>query len=247
MTSSMDALPQSVAPGRIEKTLLRWLSRPATITAAQILSPRFRLIELEGEALREIDWIPGQKIQISISGMRVARTYTPMAWDAARGAARILVWLHGDGPGSDWARRTAAGDPCLIFGPRRSIEVPAGPEPLVIVGDETAFGLAAALREQDPGRPMHSLFETADAAEARVALESLAIEPDVLAQRTEDDRHLTEIAPRLTPLADSGAIFVLAGRAPAIQHASRELKAQGIGTARMRTKAYWAPGKTGLD
>ncbi len=39
-------------PGRMTRTLLRWLMLPARVAAVETLSPHFRLVDLEGEALR---------------------------------------------------------------------------------------------------------------------------------------------------------------------------------------------------
>jgi NADPH-dependent ferric siderophore reductase len=41
--------------------------------------------------------------------------------------------------------------------------------------------------------------------------------------------------------------FILSGKAQSIQFVSRALKERGIPPRRLRTKAYWAPGKKGLD
>jgi NADPH-dependent ferric siderophore reductase len=51
----------------------------------------------------------------------------------------------------------------------------------------------------------------------------------------------------LLRVAASGAHFVLTGKASSIQHAGRVLKAVGVASSRVKTKAYWAPGKIGLD
>ncbi|UVH59448.1 hypothetical protein NWF24_08585 [Variovorax paradoxus] len=43
--------------------------------------------------------------------------------------------------------------------------------------------------------------------------------------------------------------YVLTAKAASIQQVSRALKAQGVEARRIKAKAkaYWAPGKTGLD
>jgi NADPH-dependent ferric siderophore reductase len=51
----------------------------------------------------------------------------------------------------------------------------------------------------------------------------------------------------LPVLAAAGASFILTGKATSIQRLQRALKAQGVPRSRLLTKAYWAPGKTGLD
>lgn len=41
--------------------------------------------------------------------------------------------------------------------------------------------------------------------------------------------------------------FVLSGKASSIQLLRRVLGASGVAPTQMKTKAYWAPGKKGLD
>jgi NADPH-dependent ferric siderophore reductase len=63
----------------------------------------------------------------------------------------------------------------------------------------------------------------------------------------ENDAHLEGIERRLSALAAAGATFVLTGKAPTIQRLRRVLKDSGVASPRVLAKAYWAPGKTGLD
>ena len=44
-----------------------------------------------------------------------------------------------------------------------------------------------------------------------------------------------------------GTLFVLTGRAQSIQQARQALKARGVPGSRIVSKAYWAPGKAGMD
>ncbi|MEI9851439.1 MAG: siderophore-interacting protein [Sphingomonas sp.] len=218
--------------------------RPAAVAAVESLSAGFRLIDLEGEALKGVAWILGQKIQVMLGGLLTARTYTPVSWDAALGRTRILAWSHGDGPGSAWASSLVEGDICQFFGPRRSIEL-EGEGPLVVFGDETSFGLALALAEtggaggRDAVRGIEHRRGRAGAGTAGLAAS--------LVERVADDSHLATIERDLRDLAGEGATFVLTGRAAAIQRLNRALKAAGVGSSRLRAKAYWAPGKAGLD
>src|ERR1043166_9073609 len=108
-------VPEAAAaktPGRLTKTLLRLLMRRATIIGAERLAEGFRLITLEGAALKGTAWMPGQKIQIAWGSAFVARTYSPIEWDAAAGRTRILGYAHGAGPGSAWVRAVKPGDEC---------------------------------------------------------------------------------------------------------------------------------------
>ncbi|MTD95025.1 siderophore-interacting protein [Hyphomicrobium sp. xq] len=222
--------------------------RPARVAAVETLSPRFRLVDLEGEALRHIAWTPGQKVQISMGSGLSARTYTPMSWDADSGRMRLLTFAHGEGPGSRWASDLREGDTCQFFGPRRSLDL-SGPtlasleSPVVLFGDETSFGLAAAMGAD----PIH-VFEVSDVSESRPVLEEIGLGQATLIERSADDAHLAAAEAQVLRFAASGGVhFVLTGKASSIQRVNRALRAAGVVASRVKTKAYWAPGKVGLD
>jgi ferric-chelate reductase (NADPH) len=246
--TAQNSAPLLAPPGRVTRTLLRWLMRPARIAAVETLSPHFRLAELEGEALRNVAWTAGQKVQVSIGSGLSARTYTPISWDAGRGRARMLTFAHGEGPGSRWASGLCEGDICHFFGPRRSLDLSSLEAPVVLFGDETSFGLAAAFRECPQAHgAIHLSFEVSDVAEARPVLEAIGLGQASLIKRSADDAHLAATEAEMLRFAASAAHFVLTGKASSIQRISRALKAAGVGSSRLKTKAYWAPGKTGLD
>ena len=227
--------------------LLRWLMRPARVTAIETLSPRFRLIEVEGEALKDVAWTAGQKIQIAMGAGLSARTYTPMSWDAGRGRTRLLAFAHGDGPGSRWVSSLRTGASCQFFGPRRSLDLAGLEAPVVVFGDETSFGVAAALRNNlQAGGALH-MFEATDIAESRQVLDAINLGEARLIARSAGEDHLAIVEAEMLRLAASGAQFVLTGKASSIQRISRALKAAGVASSRIKAKAYWAPGKTGLD
>ena len=221
--------------------------RPARVAAVESLSPRFRLIALEGEALKDVAWTAGQKIQVAMGAGLSARTYTPMSWDTGRGKTCLLAFAHGDGPGSRWTSGLHEGATCQFFGPRRSLDLADLDAPVVLFGDETSFGLAAALRSNlKAGGALH-LFEASDVAEAKQALDAVSLGEARLIARSASDDHLATVEAEILRLAASGAQFVLTGKASSIQRIGRALKAAGVAPSRIRAKAYWAAGKTGLD
>jgi NADPH-dependent ferric siderophore reductase len=237
----------SAPPGRVVRTLLQWLMRPARVAAIETLSPHFRLVHLEGEALRNVAWTAGQKVQVSMGSGLSARTYTPMSWDTDSGRTRIFTFAHGEGPGSRWANGRREDDTCQFFGPRRSLDLSSIEAPVVLFGDETSFGLAAALRDCPQADGIIHVFEASDVGESRPVLETIGLSEAALIERTAGDAHLATAEAELSRLAASGAHFVLTGKASSIQRVGRALKAAGVVSSRMKTKAYWAPGKAGLD
>lgn len=231
--------------GRVTRALLQWIMRPARVAAVETLSPRFRLIDLEGEGLKGVAWLPGQKVQVAIGAGLSSRTYTPMSWDADAGRTRLLAFLHGDGPGSRWAGNLLGGEACQFLGPRRSLDLSDAAGPVVLFGDETSFGLAAAMEDSSPAAEL--VFEVSDAAESRPVLMAIGLGRATVIERRDGDAHLTEIGPDLAGHGARSARFVLTGKAQSIQSVSQALKKTGIGSSSVKAKAYWSPGKTGLD
>jgi NADPH-dependent ferric siderophore reductase len=192
-------------------------------------------------------WTPGQKIQIAMGSAFVARTYTPIVWNAATGRTCILGYAHGVGPGSDWLRAAVPGATCDIFGPRASLDIGRPSGPLAIFGDETSLGLAHALTQSGGTEAVTGFFEVGDVEASRSVAEQLDLQNCTLVGREAEDAHLSEFESRLPALADAGATFVLTGKAESIRRVRRTLKALEVPSQRIWTKAYWTPGKTGLD
>lgn len=235
-------------PGLLERTFDRLLLRNTRVAAVEQVSERFRLIDLEGDALQGAAWAPGHKLQIKVAGPFTARTFTPILFDGERGRTRILGYAHGAGPGSDWLRRVRAGDACQVFGPHRSLALGDLAGPVVLHGDETSFGLAAAVAAATAGTAApRCVFEVESSAESALALQALGVVPALLVERRDDIRRVQAIGDLWSQCAGDGTLFVLTGKAQSIQQARLAIKARGVPSSRMLSKAYWAPGKTGMD
>ena len=234
-------------PGRIGKALIGLLMKRAAIAANTPLGERFRLVSLEGPALRSAQWVPGQKVQIAMDSAFVARTYTPMDWDADRGRMQFLGFAHGSAPGSHWLREAREGDECHLFGPRPSLDLRPFDGPIAFFGDETSLGLACAAARHDPRRIVSGYFEVDDETESTAVADQLSMGAVHIFQRSADDAHLADMEAALPALAGTGHAFVLTGKAGTVQWLRQALKQHGVPPGRIRTKAYWAPGKVGMD
>ena len=234
-------------PGFVESAFIKWLTRPTTVSAIEDITPKFRLVTLTGEALKDHVFAVGQKAQMTLGGF-TSRTYTPMMWDNAAGLTKFLAYIHGDGPASRWLAGLKIGDDVAVFGPRGSLDLSRVVAPALLFGDETSFGLAASLATSGVC-DVTFLFEVASASAARVVLGALGISNAVLVERKAGDAHMAEVEGTMKQLIETRALkkFVLTGKAQSIQVQSRALKARGVTSADIKAKAYWAPGKTGLD
>ena len=247
MNSHAPGAPPARPPGRLSRALLRMLMKHALVTSAEPVADGFRLMTLESPGFEGCRWVPGQKVQIAMGSAFVARTFTPIGWDAAAGRTRVLGYEHGSGPGSAWIRDARPGDECDVFGPRTSLDIGQAPGRRVLFGDETSIGLACAFNRHTADHPLQCLLEVNTVAAARDVAARLDLDGVELFGRAKNDAHLEDIEGRLPALAAAGATFVLTGKASSIQHLRRALIALGTPRSRLISKAYWAPGKTGLD
>nr|WP_283950055.1 SIP domain-containing protein [Agrobacterium tumefaciens] len=107
--------------------------------------------------------------------------------------------------------------------------------------------MGVALRDSPRRVGATYVFEVSNLAESRAVLAAIGLGDAIVIERTADDAHLAEAETELARLATDGTHFILTGKATSVQRVNRALKAAGIVSSRVRIKAYWARGKTGLD
>ncbi len=214
------------------------LFKTLTVAKVDVISSRFRQLRLVGSPLRGARFTPGDKLQIVLPGGM--RTYSPYCFDSDAGALSILVYLHGNSPGATFGRNAREGDQLRIFGPRDSLDF-KGLKNAVFFGDETSLGVARALFDSD--RDATFFFELGYGDNAR-AIEALGLSSAHMYAIDDQRRHI-DIASTMQLGPDT--TLVLTGQARSIQGMRHALRDKGARYKRHRTKAYWAPGKRGLD
>ena len=233
----------------LESAVLKLFTRNANVLSIEDIGRNFRLVTLGGDALKNVQWTPGDKLQIQLGGW-VQRTYTPIEWDAENGRTRILAFMHGDAPGANWARGLREGEDCSLFGPRKSMDLTKLRfSDAVLFGDETSFGLAVARGSVTQSGKTHLFFEVSSLAESKAVLAKLGLGESIIHERAGNDAQQLALEEKMQALlqAKPDAHVVLSGKASSIQHMRQLLKRLSIGSNRFQTKAYWAPGKKGLD
>lgn len=225
------------------------LFHPASITGVEAVGESFRLITMQGVGFQSVKWIPGQTVQIFLGNL-TKRAHTPMSLDADTGSACFLFYSHGKGPGSGRAASARAGNICPVMRPKDSIDFTNFTEPALFFGDETSLASAQALhlcrRQTDVAR---FVFEVNTPAQAKVVLLKLGVSQAYLVQKREDGSHLAGVVLLMAEQAArmQSPQWVFTGQARSIQSVQKGLKQAGISLFGSKVKAYWSPGKTGLD
>jgi len=223
------------------------LLRTTRVTDVVQLAPQFVKIELQADSFRGTSWVPGAKLQMRPRrGTLLLRTYTPTRWDADAGVTELIAFTHGEGPAADWFRHVAVDDVCEVFGPRRSIELNRLSEDVVFVGDESSVGLACALRTITS--KVRYVFEATDPDGLRKALSDLGFGDGwSVAARTPDRAELLERAEQAVEATAGAFDLVVTGDAGTVHGIRRHSRRWPQTSRRVAGKAYWAPGRTGLD
>jgi NADPH-dependent ferric siderophore reductase len=225
------------------------LFRPVSVLESQIIGGRFQLVRVQGETLKGVRWTPGQAMQFYLGDL-TKRAYTPIDMDATAGSARFLFYLHGGGPGSAWASMLKTGDMCHVMRPKESLDFTSVRGDAVFFGDETSFAAAQALQgcSGDDLRRRYVFEVTSKDASEKVAAK-LGLDRAALIEREEDGSHLAAVAATLASYAASMRVpqWVFTGQARSIQALRGTLRAEGIELAHSKVRAYWSPGKKGMD
>jgi len=227
--------------GLVTRLVTSLFFRQAQVAGNVELAPALHRITLEGEALRGVAWAPGDKLQIRLGQGLQTRTYTPIEWDPDAGRTAFLAQTLSPGPGSQWTARAKPGDKVEVMGPRKSLLLnEINSKDGVVLGDETALGLALAWRAD------RVVLEVGDPKSLAPICEAFGWHCTLLAKQA-DGKHLHAMEDAMWNGVTGQTHFLLVGRASTVQRLHRRLRADGVQARRIHTKAYWADGKVGLD
>lgn len=206
------------------------------------LAPRLRRVRFAGAALRGISFRAGQEVEFRVSE-RAFRHYTPASFDPQQGTFDVLFFLHGNGPGSAWAKALQQSQPVNVLGPAGGFHLVQEAATHVFLGDETSLGVFRAMRTATAAR-VTGAVEVDAGADDWTALSQLDL-PAV----TRDGQRGGALRRWLEGFAEAPSdrvAFYLVGHAATIVELRAALLKRGWPRRAIHTKAYWADGKRGL-
>jgi ferric-chelate reductase (NADPH) len=221
----------------------------ARVDDLDVISDQFRLITLSSEKFKGATMQPAAKVRLN-AGNWDMRAYTPLSLDAMSGRVQILAYLHGEGPGSMWARSAVPGALTHIMGLQPSLDLVELARPAVFFGDETSLAAAKTLQAHlSPGSATRFIFELSKSGEAQAVADRLELNDVQYYERQTGDVHIPQVTEAIQrALADVGTPhLVLTGNGRSIQAIRTNLRSNYSGVIDYRVKAYWAPGKLGLE
>ena len=134
--------------------------------------------------------------------------------------------------------------------PKDSLDFTAFKESVLFFGDESSLAAAQALhRYRKNTLRTRLILEVTSPQEVEMVTAKLALENVALFEKKHDGSHLEKIVTRLVEDASTlgSPQWVFTGQAQSIQSIRKLLSAAGIESSNSKVKAYWSPGKTGMD
>jgi NADPH-dependent ferric siderophore reductase len=231
-------------PVFLAQRMEQWMGVLSTVSSIETMTPRFRLVRFEGQALCQRSWVAGQEVEIRV-GEREFRHYTPVSYHQERGVMEILFYLHGKGPGSTWVQTLTCGQKVFVLGPANGAPfIPLPQRTSLLVGDESVLGTVLALRHAQP-----ELFEAVIEVEASDHADLSTLFPALTLLPRADGVAGTSLDlwfQEHDPSQNYERVYLL-GHAQSIQRLRTLLfKRYHWERRRLKTKPYWADGKHGL-
>jgi NADPH-dependent ferric siderophore reductase len=219
------------------------------ITEIAELTTKFLKATLRCDAFTRTKWTPGDKLQLRPRrGSLAMRTYTPINWNPDKGTLDVIAYRHGDGPAVRWFDDAVRGSDAEIYGPSKSLDLSDTVKHTVFVGDETSIALAHVLQQLNPG--VKYLYEASDPATLSAVFTTLGIGKNAsVLIKSDGRRELLQAMIGAIQTAKTGAPvdLVVTGDAATVNAVRRELKTRPDLTPRIKARAYWASGRTGLS
>lgn len=221
---------------------------PVTVESVHQVVAGLKRISMTGD-FSKIKYAPGNVIEFRVT-CNDYRHYTVSSFDKEKNICEMLVYLHGLGVGSEWAKNIKEGDVLRLLGPGGKICYKENYARHFVFGDETSLGLMQCLQGKALERG-HKIYCVTELEEAFSNWPKLLDLPAETVFKSADNPAQPAID-RLSQQKESfwaewkGAAFYLTGRARSIQAIRKVLTDKGIPMKNIFTEPYWADGKKGL-
>lgn len=246
-------VPRRLDVVAVERLAARWVSvrfQGDSLDGFRLEAPTGHIkvfFPADGEAAAPAAAVEDGRVVFPDTAVQPAvRTYTPRRFDAAERTLDVQFLVHGDGPGSSWAKRAEVGHSVVIIGPGGRFILDPDARRWWIGGDESALPAIGTLLEALP--------ESVE-AEVHVEIEDDGVRlPLPAGPRTEVTWHrrrspdafgaeLMEAAKVAEAPPDTR--FWLACEASAMRAIRRYLlEERGLPRTALVTRGYWRRGET---
>lgn len=250
----------STMPTTPARRVLELFFLHGTIDAVEDITPRMRRIRITGESLRGLTWTPGQHIRLRVGNFGAPQTWMRGLRDALRtysvwdyddhGRLDVCVLDHPEpGPGARWSQQVHIGQSVAFTRPEGRLVLQDSARYHLFVGDETAsVAFGAMLRALPASARVHAVLEAGTPADRLPLARSSDITWVYRDNAPTTDSGVLLRALRSLRLPTEPGVAYLAGEASTCQAVRRHLIHERSWPRKAAVvKAFWAPGRRGLD
>lgn len=215
------------------------------VTETMFLSPSVKKIRFNGD-FKKLNFPIGSFIDFRVNDTE-ARRYTASYVDPDKGVLEFIVYLHGEGCGSEFMGNLKIGDKINMNKPRGERKYyDKTAEKWVVFGDETSLGIARSFLPvlKKNNHKFQFIFELDNENKnvpGLLGLENCIIFPKNGSFRNE--KWINDLSVFQTSDWRGGS-FILTGNVKSVQTFRRVLK--GKTTGKIFSQCYWLEGKKGL-
>ena len=220
---------------------------PVEVVDVEFLADSLKRVRFEGN-LTSTKYNVGNVIEFRVNDTDF-RHFTPSMFNAEKGICDVVFYLHGKGPGSNWAKVLERGQQTKLMGPGGKLAFNGTKTYHVIFGDETSLGLCQAIGYATQVQEVEYLCLLELAEDHRFWPDLVNISADVVIRNRNEEVTKTRIKRELDDLPAQfmeNAEFYLTGNAKSIQWVRKCLLQNGVLSKQMQSQPYWAVGKKGL-
>lgn len=231
--------------GDLSEKAFKSAYKQTVVTEVEYYHKLLKRIRYQGEILKETDWIAAQEVEFRVTDTEY-RHYTPLCWNNIEGYVDVLFYLHGLGPGSQWADHIGVGDEVSLIGPGGKFIMPPDQWRVVMMGDETTLSAFKGMKDALPhGAHAPCILEMQEYARDWPALIGL----NATTLNTVSHNRGRVLEDWLLGFLDTDTdetVFFLSGNANTIKGLRKLLIAKKVPAKNIVSKPYWMEGKEGL-
>jgi len=219
------------------------------------LTPTVRKVRFSSAGLRTMPYEPGQDLMLTVASdgdRRIRRRYSIRKLDRDAATVDLDFALHGNGPGTTWARTARPGDRLDGIGPRGKITVDREASWHVFMGDETSIAATFAMLDALAVGSSASAFIEVPGYDDETALRA-----DTNSQFPVNWLHRGDARPGTsTVLADAADSFelpegnghvYLSGEQSMVIRLRDLFVGMGLSEEKISTKPYWRLGRSNAE
>lgn len=221
-----------------------------SVSNVEYIDEQLKRVRFEGDLSVKKEFIAGNVIEFRVNDTDY-RHYTPSVFSTKDGYCDVLFYLHGKGPGSQWAEQLKTGDRLKLIGPGAKMSYNKDFRYHVVFGDETSLSLFLCM-EQEASQNGHQLLCISELdSDHRNWLIATGVHSGSYIEKNENHELYGAgiclqkwLQKQEKTIADT--CFYLTGNARSIQAFRKIIIAMGSNNKQIQTYPYWAEGKKGL-